>query len=189
MPETKPEHTSGSTTEPLTADQQLHHVDTLIKMGQPEQDEWALSRIEEALPERRPVIVPLALWREQPGDKGLAPWLPSDTELTSELAAALEAAPLIAIDFPAFTDGRGYSLARLLRQRHGYTGEIRAIGDVLVDQLYYMTRCGFDALALREDQRLEDALRALGAFSVSYQPAVDIGEALFERRLREKGRS
>lgn len=188
-PETQPDQMQDSTTEQLTADQQLQHVDTLIKMGQPEQDEWALSRIEEALPERRPVIVPLALWREQPGDRGLAPWLSSETEMTPELAAALEMAPLIAIDFPAFTDGRGYTLARLLRQRHGYTGEIRAIGDVLVDQLYYMTRCGFDALALREDQHLEDALRALGAFSVSYQPAVDVGEALFERRLREKGRT
>lgn len=189
MPDIKTEPTPDASTEPLTADQQLHHVDTLIKMGQPEQDEWALSRIEEALPERRPVIVPLALWREQPDDRGLAPWLSSDTELTPELATSLEMAPLIAIDFPAFTDGRGYTLARLLRQRHGYTGEIRAIGDVLVDQLYYMTRCGFDALALREDQHLEDALRALGAFSVSYQPAVDVGEALFERRLREKGRT
>ncbi|MBS9402560.1 DUF934 domain-containing protein [Halomonas sp. TRM85114] len=190
MPETKPEHTpEESSSDPLTADQQLHHVDTLIKMGQPEQDEWALSRIEEALPERRPVIVPLALWRKQADDRGLAPWLSSETEVTPELAAILAAAPLIAIDFPAFTDGRGYTLARLLRQRYGYSGEIRAIGDVLVDQLYYMTRCGFDALALREDQRLEDAMRALGAFSVSYQPAVDVGEALFERRLREKRRS
>ncbi|QTF91100.1 DUF934 domain-containing protein [Halomonas sp. BM-2019] len=168
-------------------DSQLQHAQTLIKMGQPEQDEWALSRVEEALPTRRPVIVPLALWRTRRDDQGLAPWLPSDTELTAELAADLVEAPLVAIDFPKFTDGRGYSLARLLRERHGYTAEIRAVGDVLVDQLFYMTRCGFDALALREDQHLDDALRALGAFSVSYQPAVDVKEAIFERRLRENG--
>lgn len=168
-------------------DQQLEHARTLIKMGQPEQDEWALSRLEEGLPARRPVIVPLALWQAHRDDQGLAPWLASDTELTPELAEELAHAPLVAIDFPAFTDGRGYTLARLLRERHGYEGEVRAIGDVLVDQLFYMTRCGFDALALREDQHLDDALRALGAFSVSYQPAVDQAEALFERRLRENG--
>ena len=168
-------------------DSQLEHVQMLIKMGQPEQDEWALSRVEEALPTRRPVIVPLALWQAHRDDQGLAPWLPSDTELSPELAKELAQAPLIAIDFPVFTDGRGYTLARLLRERYGYGTEIRAIGDVLVDQLHYMTRCGFDALALREDQHLDDAMRALGAFSVSYQPAVDVKEALFERRLRENG--
>ncbi|SDK81455.1 Uncharacterized conserved protein, DUF934 family [Franzmannia pantelleriensis] len=166
-------------------DTQLEHAQTLIKLGQPEQDEWALSRIDDKLPERRPVIVPLALWQASDADPQLAPWLPSDTVIDDELAATLAKAPLVAIDFPAFTDGRGYSLARLLRERYGYQGEVRAIGDVLVDQLFYMSRCGFDALALREDQHLDDALRALGAFSVSYQPGVDSQEALFERRLRE----
>lgn len=170
-------------------DRHLEPTRTLIKLGQPEQDEWALSRVEEGLPSRRPAIVPLALWREHGEEPGLAPWLTSDTEIDASLAAELSRAPLVAIDFPAFTDGRGYTLARLLRERHAYSGEIRAIGDVLVDQLYYMSRCGFDALALREDQHLEDALRALGAFSVSYQPAVDQSEALFERRLRENDRA
>lgn len=166
-------------------DQQLTVAQTLLKLGQPETDTWALSRHGEALPESRPVIVPLSLWLDASEDDGLAPWLPSDTQLDRELAEKLMSAPRIAIDFPAFTDGRGYTLARMLRERYGYQGEIRAIGDVLVDQLYYMSRCGFDALALRDDQLLEDALRALGAFSVSYQPGVDTQEALFERRLRE----
>ncbi len=158
---------------------------TLIKLGQPERDTWSLCRDEESLPDERPAIVPLRLWQELDNDDGLAPWLPSDTELTPALAEELAKAPLVAVDFPAFTDGRGYTLARLLRERYGFKGEIRAIGDVLVDQLFYMTRCGFDALALREDQHLDDALRALGAFSVSYQPGVDVREAMFERRLRE----
>jgi uncharacterized protein (DUF934 family) len=167
---------------------QLEPGRTLIKLGQPEQDDWALSRDEARLPDRRrPVIVPLSLWRDRMTDTALAPWLSSDTELDEVLAAAFSRAPLVAIDFPAFTDGRGYTLARLLRERYGYLGEIRAIGDVLVDQLFYMSRCGFDALALREDQHLDDALRALGAFSVSYQPAVDLREPLFKRRLRENG--
>ncbi|MGB8712339.1 MAG: DUF934 domain-containing protein [Onishia taeanensis] len=170
-------------------DQQPTVARTLLKKGQPETDTWALSRDSEALPEARPAIVPLALWLEAKEDSGLAPWLPSDTALDGELAEELANAPRIAIDFPAFTDGRGYTLARMLRERFGYQGEIRAIGDVLVDQLYYMSRCGFDALALRDDQLLEDAQRALGAFSVSYQPGVDTKEALFERRLREGNHS
>ena len=157
----------------------------LIKQGQPSQDIWQLSRDEEGLPAYRPAIVPLKLWQRH-GDQGdLAPWLSSDTVLDEALVGELRKAPLIAIDFPAFTDGRGYTLARLLRERHGYQGEIRAIGDVLIDQLFYMTRCGFDALALRDDQPLEDAMRWLKPFSVSYQPGVDVREALFERRLRE----
>lgn len=166
-------------------DSQLEKARTLIKLGQPEEDTWSLSRIEDEMPSSRPVIIPLALWMELPLDEALAPWLPSDTELTGELARILAKAPLVAIDFPAFTDGRGYTLARLLRERYGYQGEIRAVGDVLVDQLFYMSRCGFDALALRDDQRLDDALRALGAFSVSYQPAVDVDEPLFARRLKQ----
>ncbi|WP_458525702.1 DUF934 domain-containing protein [Onishia taeanensis] len=170
-------------------DQQLTVAQTLLKLGQPETDTWSLSRHTEALPQARPAIVPLALWLDAAEDGGLAPWLPSDTALDDAFAETLESAPLIAIDFPAFTDGRGYTIARLLRERYGYQGEIRAIGDVLVDQLYYMSRCGFDALALRDDQHLEDALRALGAFSVSYQPGVDTQEALFERRLREANHS
>lgn len=166
-------------------DSQLTKAQSLIKLGQPEQDTWSLSRVEDGMPTSRPVIVPLKLWFDHASEADVAPWLPSNTELTSELAEQLATAPLVAIDFPAFTDGRGYTLARLLRERYQYRGEIRAIGDVLVDQLFYMSRCGFDALALREDQHLDDALRALGAFSVSYQPAVDINEPLFARRLRE----
>lgn len=158
----------------------------LIKLGKPVTDTWVLSRDAETLPESRPAIVPLALWQQHADRDDLAPWLPSDTELTPALAATLERAALVAIDFPAFTDGRGYTLARLLRERFGYAGEVRAIGDVLIDQLYYMTRCGFDALALREDQELASALKALTAFSVSYQPAVDLNEPLFARRLRER---
>ncbi|OLO05523.1 MULTISPECIES: DUF934 domain-containing protein [Salinicola] len=158
----------------------------LIKLGQQVTDTWVLSREEETLPSTRPAIVPLALWQQHADQDDLAPWLPSDTELTPELVAELEQTALVAIDFPAFTDGRGYTLARLLRERFGYAGEVRAIGDVLIDQLYYMSRCGFDAMALRADQELEPALNALKAFSVSYQPAVDLDEPLFARRLRER---
>lgn len=160
------------------------HVDHLIADGElAAENAWCVSYDAEALPEQRPAFVPLALWEANQEDTELAPLLPSDCELTAELVKSISAAPAIAIDFPAFTDGRGYSIARLLRERFGYRGEIRAVGDVLVDQLNYMQRCGFNAMALRDDQHPDDALRALNAFSVRYQPDVEERQALFEKRL------
>ncbi|WP_445157700.1 DUF934 domain-containing protein [Halomonas sp. E14] len=156
-----------------------------IRDGQPAEDRWVLIREDEAVLPDAPAIVPLARWQAREEGRVLAPWLASGTELTSELAAELAEAPLIAIDFPKFTDGRGYSVARLLRERYGYTGEVRAIGDVLVDQVFFLTRCGFDALSLREDQWVEDALHALNTFSRAYQPAVDVDEPLFRQRMRD----
>lgn len=158
----------------------------VIKRGESVEDVWTLSRDEDALPDQRPAIVPLILWQQHAGSQDLAPWLSSDLELNAELVESLSAAPLVGIDFPSFTDGRGYTLARLLRERHRYTGELRAIGDVLIDQLYYMSRCGFDAMALRDDQDLDTALNALKTFSVSYQPGTDLAEPLFARRQRER---
>ena len=153
--------------------------------GHPATDDWELVR--EGQPSAGvPAIVPLDEWLAGERGESRAPWLAADTELDAELAARLAEAPLVAIDFPKFTDGRGYSLARLLRERYGYRGEIRAIGDVLVDQLFFMTRCGFDGFSLREDQWLEDALRNLHVFSRAYQPAVDQPEPLFRRREREQ---
>jgi uncharacterized protein (DUF934 family) len=87
------------------------------------------------------------------------------------------------VRFASFTDGRGYSLARMLRERYGYRGELRAIGDVLRDQIYYLSRCGFDAFALRADQKPEQALAALDDFSEAYQTSVDRPHPLFRRRL------
>ena len=90
--------------------------------------------------------------------------------------------PLIALDFPVFTDGRHFSSARLLRERFGYKGEVRAIGDVLRDQLFFMQRCGFDAMAVRADCDAEDALLGLSGFSVVYQTSVEQPQPLFRRR-------
>lgn len=181
-------------------DQIAHHHSErpLILRGRHLEDRWALwtgntteDASGEGLKARKAatlggrLIAPLEEWQASAKGADLAPWLPSDVELTDELAAELASAPLIAIDFPVFTDGRGYSIARLLRERYGYQGEIRAVGDVLIDQLFYLSRCGFDAFSLREDQIVEDALRALKTFSRSYQPGVDSTEPLFRRRLRE----
>lgn len=160
------------------------HVDHLIADGElaPE-NAWCVSYDEEALPEQRPAFVPLALWQANQDDVELAPLLASNTELTAELVQQFSTTDTVAVDFPAFTDGRGYTIARLLRERYGYIGEIRAVGDVLVDQLDYMRRCGFTAMALRDDQHPDDAIRALNAFSVRYQTDVEERQALFERRL------
>ena len=80
---------------------------------------------------------------------------------------------MVAVDFPKFADGRGYSIAYNLRARLGYTGELRAIGDVLRDQLFYMQRVGFDAFAVREDKNIHDALKGLTDFSEVYQASWD----------------
>jgi uncharacterized protein (DUF934 family) len=90
-----------------------------------------------------------------------------------EVAMQLDTFELIAIEFPKFADGRGYSIARLLRERYGYRGELRAVGDVLRDQLFYMARCGIDSFQLRADKDAEDALQAFDEFSTPYQSAAD----------------
>ena len=89
---------------------------------------------------------------------------------------------MIAIDFPAFKDGRGFSQARLLRERYGYKGEIRAVGDVARDQMFFMARCGINAFEVKPGRSLEDALKAFNDFSVTYQPAADDGRPFFLRR-------
>jgi uncharacterized protein (DUF934 family) len=89
-----------------------------------------------------------------------------DAELTQANLAALER---IDIAFTHFTDGRGYSSAKLLRDRLKWQGEIRAVGDITVDQLGYLSRCGFSTFALRDDQDLEQAKHALLALSKAYQ--------------------
>ena len=126
-------------------------------------------------------IVPLAIWNEQRAQlsqrSGRDGVLLENTEDPRLLALDFDKLALIAVNFPKFTDGRGYSIARLLR-RLGWKGELRAVGDVLRDQLFYMTRCGFDAFALRDDQDPQVALTAFGDFSAPYQPAIDDGVRL-----------
>ena len=97
-------------------------------------------------------------------------------------ADRLRSAARVEVNFPSFTDGRGYSIARLLRERHGYQGELRAVGDVQRDQLFYLARCGFDAFLLRDGLDAQEALSALHDFSEAYQASVERPEPLFRRR-------
>ena len=89
------------------------------------------------------------------------------------LAGQLAGLDRVEVDFPTFTDGRGYTVARLLRERLGYRGELRAVGDVLPDQLGYLLRCGFDAFRLKPGKSADTALAALRQLPLSYQPAAD----------------
>ena len=89
---------------------------------------------------------------------------------------------MIGINFPAFADGRGYSLARLISEREGYTGELRAIGDVLIDQLFFMKRCGFNTYLLKEGLAADKAINYFSTFNAPYQLAADIKEPLFRRK-------
>ena len=139
------------------------------------------------VPETGNIIVPLAVWLDQrnvllsrPGRLGV--WLDGDDE-PALIAEDLKNFGVVAVHFPQFADGRGYSLGRLLRERYGWRGELRAVGDVLRDQLLYLSRCGFDAFDLRGDQDPQAALSAFADFSDGYQAAADCPVPLFRRRF------
>jgi uncharacterized protein (DUF934 family) len=100
----------------------------------------------------------------------------------ARIASRLGAVSRVEVNFPSFADGRGYSIARLLRERHGYRGELRAVGDVQRDQLFYLARCGFDAFLLRDDEDAQASLAALHDFSEAYQASVERPLPLFRRR-------
>ena len=149
-----------------------------------------------AIPPQGDLLVPLKLWQSSAsallghaaGRVGV--WLAPDED-PALIADSLDALALVAVHFPQFTDGRGYSSARLLRERYGWTGELRAIGDVQCDQLFYLSRVGFDAFELKDgiDVPQEDLLRSAQAalsafadFSEAYQSSVERPLPLFRRR-------
>lgn len=148
----------------------------LIKNGAVIDDVWQVLREipETGLPNGK-IIVPLNYWLEHRdtlrarGEVGV--WLASD-EPPAPLADDLAMLPVIAIDFPLFTDGRGFSYGRALREQLKYKGEVRAIGQFIRDQLYYLSRCGFDAYAI-ETTEPEKALGSLNDFSTSYSAGID----------------
>ncbi len=163
----------------------------LIKNGQIEEDRWTLLKeasgpeVLQAVPGKN-FLVPLQFWQRYADEMAsyageFAVWLDSD-ERAEEIGDELHSIPVIALNFPVFTDGRSYSNARELRERFGYRGEIRALGDVLRDQIYYLSRCGFDAFAIRYDQDPEACLRAFEDFRDSYQSSIAEPDPLFRRR-------
>ena len=152
----------------------------IIRNGRVEPDDWDES-----------ALLTLAQWklrRLQPIEAGVRVGVrlePADDP--AEIASDLDRLQLVAINFPKFADGRGYSSAVLLRTRHGYRGELRAIGDVGRDQLFYLKRSGFDAFALAPHRDPHAAAASLGDFSLRYQGSVDDPLPLFRKRLARAG--
>lgn len=109
----------------------------------------------------------------------------NNTDPVEPLVPDLHRLALIALDFPKFSDGRAYSQARLLRERYGFAGELRATGQVLPDQLHHMRRCGFDAFELARGEPLQAWRRAVHSFSAVYQPTGDgrVPVSALRRRL------
>jgi uncharacterized protein (DUF934 family) len=172
----------------------LEHHDQIIKGREVVADDWSVLRLDEeqapegaVVPEGK-IIVPLAVWlaqREQLAARAsIGVWIGAD-ERPESLKGELDKFGVVAVDFPKFTDGRGYSIAFNLRKRLGYTGELRAIGDVLRDQLFSMHRVGFDAYATRPDRSIHDALKGLTVFSETYQASVDENLPLYRRHVRD----
>jgi uncharacterized protein (DUF934 family) len=149
----------------------------LIKDGQLIEDSFEAVADDADLPESGSVLVSLARWRSDrellmSRDADVGVRLRSD-ESPDVLAADLEQLALIALEFPVFRDGRAYSYARILREHYGYAGELRAVGEVLMEQLHFMLRTGFNAFELESEDPLGQYETAKADFSVWYQPTGD----------------
>ena len=150
----------------------------LFKNGQEIKDDWLIADAEQRPLPQRPLIVPLDRWKQE-RETLLARSAPvgvtlQPDESAADLAEDLEHLQVIRVTFPSFTDGRAYSTARTLRERYGFTGEIRAAGDVLLDQIQFMQRCGIDAFEVTNEPTLRRLRKGKGAgVELFYQPTVD----------------
>lgn len=140
-------------------------------------DSWIRVDSEEALNQAGDLLVDFALWQQhrdalkaRGGKLGVV--VDGDTDLDA-LVADLDQLALVAIAFPSFADGRGFSQARILRQHHGFKGEIRAVGDVTWDRLRFMARCGINAYDVPAERYSDAMLRAFDEITVCYQGAED----------------
>ncbi|MEP9379424.1 DUF934 domain-containing protein [Aquabacter sp. CN5-332] len=158
----------------------------LVKDGAVVSDAFVRVDADTPLPDG-PVIVPLArllaegealIGRNQP----LGVLVPNSADV-KVLAPYLRHLSVVALDFPKFRDGRAYSQARRLRERLGYTGELRASGNVLRDQFLFMVRCGFDAFEITKLADIPAMAQALKSYSVFYQPTGDGRQTAAEARL------
>ena len=149
----------------------------LVKDGRIATDPWLL--IEEG--DARPgTIAPLAAWRQAPEGAGV--WVDGDTEV-EEVGEEILPAPVVAVRFKAFADGRGLSLGSLLRSRYGYRGELRAFGQIVPDLTAYMLRCGFDAFTLVDKRQAEVAAACMARISGHYQASAREPLPPFRRRV------
>jgi uncharacterized protein (DUF934 family) len=163
----------------------------LIKGGELVSDSYQPLGDDDALPDAGAILVSLTRWQSDRADllerkDPVGVRLKSDEspELISEDLGSLS---LVALEFPQFRDGRAYSYARWLRERFGFKGEIRAVGDVLMEQLHFMLRTGFDAFEIESDDPLGQYQTANADFSVWYQPAADGRPTATQLRHRRSG--
>ena len=132
------------------------------------------------------VIVPLSVWVAQKNQlqnrNDVGVWLDSD-EVADAIGDEANRFPVIGVNFPLFMDGRAFSTARLLRERYGFKGELRAVGNFIRDQLCYLRRCGVNAFAFANPEtNLDIAVKSLSDFNEYYQASVDQPLPLFRRR-------
>ena len=150
----------------------------LIKNGAIVHDDWQAPASGGTAPAGH--ICTLQQWLQLQDKSGSAVQL-EPGEGVQDLLEHLDAIALVAVNFPVFTDGRGFSYARELRQR-GYEGELRATGAFIRDQMTYLARVGFNAFQMTDESALEDALDSLHDFSQCYQASIDQPLPLFRRR-------
>ena len=151
-------------------------------------DDWSVVRDPAVVGnESESALLPLAVYLTQVPSAAHGVCL-SPTDDPAALSLHLDSVPLIAIEFPVFNDGRGYSTAAVLRSRYQYRGDLRAIGDVLIDQLFFLRRVGFTSFLLRADQDHVKALVKMRTFSDAYQGAVDNPLPAFRRHARPNAR-
>lgn len=144
----------------------------LIKGRVQVENPWSLAGTPESQAASH-LILPLADYIKaieagEPADRR-APLLRAENHDVSPLLPYLQRAPLVAVNFSSTGDGRGFTQARLLRQRHGYGGELRAVGKIRADQMFFLARCGFDAFELLDDEDVATAVAQLDRFTVAYQ--------------------
>jgi len=149
----------------------------LVKNGELVTSSFVDASGAEVIPATGPVIVSLDQWKAH-RDELLKRGTPLGIRLHSDqppelIAADVQHFAVVALEFPKFRDGRAYSYARLLRERYSFKGELRAVGEVLLEQLFFMLRTGFDAFEIVSADPLKDYRTALADFSVWYQPTAD----------------
>ena len=160
----------------------------LIKNGTLVEDNWVRVIDGAPLPDADALLLSLDVWRDSrdaliASGKRLGILLAADQPPVL-IADDIGRFDLVALDFPTFKDGRAYSYARLLRERHGYARELRAVGHVLRDQFSFMRRCGFDAFEIADGASAEDWARAMTEISRVYQPATDRRRTIASLRHR-----
>lgn len=162
----------------------------LIDQGRAVPDSWISPADDAPVPAEGPLIVGFARWQAE-RDALRARTAPVGVRLPSNVPAGaiapdLEHVALVAVEFPKFRDGRGFTTARELRERYGYTGEIRAVGHVIADQYPLLVRCGVNTVEVPEGANVETWARTLNTITVAYQPGLTADEplALLRRRVR-----